>query len=766
MAGVYRNPTQPQQPHHAIAHIVPQLYVVSLAGSCTPTGTLTKTVARSLSGTQTAAGALTKAVSKAAGYLVGSQTGTGAASRSLVKIVSPLPAGTLTSSGALSARQVVKKVSGAQVGTGAIVGKAITHLGAAGRNLCPNPAAGTDVVGYTGIAGTVARATGLSGYDRTTGAVMTTTSTGTGYAETHYPPFVSAADLGGQTWTGSVQWSASAIPAGGLDVFLIFMDGGGALLGFPFATPAVTAGAVVRTTVSGIAPTGTKQVAMWIRGISVPIGWALTTSAARYAVTNDSSMTYFDGDSSGWGWDGASEDSSSSQLIGTSSGSMKPGGTLSPVRIVIKPVAGSQTGTGALTKRAVKNVSGTLTDSGSLPKTDIRRVAGSMTATGSMTPIRLPAAGSWTSAPIPLPTTPLAGTLVAWQATVPPSTTLIVETSVDNGVSWQIATNQGPIANLSLGVTVAGSVLIKVLMTRANYTIPTPSMTVLNVRVSSDDGVNEYCPLGVFLLDDVAVNDSAAGAYVEIAGSDLSRKIARNSWDTTYTVQPGTGYDDAIAAMVQDRMPGVEMNVSSTEQVTPQLQFGQSSSNDPWQDILQMAQSIGYEAFFDARGVFTLRAVPDPDIAPSQWEFEDIANPTITNLVRRVSDSDTYNKVIATGEGTGNTVPVQAIAIDDDPSSPTYYLGAYGTVTYRFTSPLILTPDQAQAAADAMLLQVKGATEAVEIDVIPMPAVEPGDVITVTRGRSKVGGRFLVDQITTPLDPGDTMHFTARRQRL
>lgn len=446
-------------------------------------------------------------------------------------------------------------------------------------------------------------------------------------------------------------------------------------------------------------------------------------------------------------------------------GSQTGTGTVSTLKLQLRPVSGSQTATGILLKQVIRKLSGGQTANGTTPKTAVRKFSGAQTGNGAVTPIRLPTHGTWVSAPIPLPTSPLAGSLVVWAATVPSGSTLLVETSVDNGATWQTIGNQQSIPHLSIGITVVGSVLVRVTMTRTNFSIPTPSMTSLNVRLSSDAGISEYCPLGVFLLDDVAVTDTASGAYVEISGSDLSRRIGRNAWDTTYTVQPGTGYDEAIAAMVIDRMPDAQLNFASTEQVTPQLQFGQSSSNDPWQDIQQMAQSIGYECFFDARGVCTLRPVPDPDVVESVWEFEDTAHPTITALVRRVSDSNTFNKVIATGEGTGNDVPVQAIAIDDDPASPTYYLGAYGTVTYRFTSPLILTQDQAQAAADAMLRAVKGATEAVEIDVIPMPAVEPGDVVTVTRGRSKVGGRFLIDQLTTPLDPAETMHLTARRQR-
>jgi len=73
-------------------------------------------------------------------------------------------------------------------------------------------------------------------------------------------------------------------------------------------------------------------------------------------------------------------------------------------------------------------------------------------------------------------------------------------------------------------------------------------------------------------------------------------------------------------------------------------------------------------------------------------------------------DQTTYNYVIVYGESVDNAVPVQAVAFDNDPNSPTYYLGPYGS-SRPPSSPADHHHAQAQQAANALLLAVKGASE-------------------------------------------------------
>jgi hypothetical protein len=338
---------------------------------------------------------------------------------------------------------------------------------------------------------------------------------------------------------------------------------------------------------------------------------------------------------------------------------------------------------------------------------------------------------------------------------------------VDGGVSWQTATNGAAVPRLVQGDDRSTrTVLTRVTLTRATPLDASPRLFRMELEVDVDSSVEEVVPIGVFTLNDVEIVDGPNGLAIELSGADLSRRVSRNRWDDTYVIDAGGNYGTAIQDLIRNRMPDAAFNFASTPRATPRLFFGEQSSNDPWEDAQKMAESIGYEVFFDARGICTLRPEPDPDVDDSVWEFNDTTHPTILEVRRRVTDENTYNKVIVTGESSQNAVPVRGVAIDDDPASPTYYLGPYGTVTYRLTSPLVTVTPQADEAAQALLLRVKGATEAVEMDVVPMPALEPGDVVTVDRSKSKIEGRFLIDQLSIPLGADESMRCVGRRQRL
>lgn len=404
-----------------------------------------------------------------------------------------------------------------------------------------------------------------------------------------------------------------------------------------------------------------------------------------------------------------------------------------------------------------------------------------------------PVIGHWNAPAKGIPAGPIGGSLVFWRVTLPGKSTILVETSVDNGASWQVATNGAPVPRLPNNSSVAKAVLTRVTMTRSYGADPTPRLHQLEIRLGIDDTRDELCPLGVFTLNDTVISDGGGGfdqsgggtstttaitnnssnqiggqggLEIEISGSDLSRKISRNLWDKTYVINAGTNYGDAIKAVITDRLPGTVFNFVSTDKLTPRLFFGEQSSNDPWQDAMDMAESIGCWLFFDARGICVMREEPDPDIDPAVWTFRDTANPVITQLSRKITDQDTYNYVIVTGESSANDVPARGTAIDDDPSSPTYYLGPYGTVTYRVTTPLVSDDNQAFTMAQALLRRKKGATETVEMDVVPNSALEPGDVVGVERTLSKITGRFSLDGYSIPLAAEQTMHLVTRRQRI
>lgn len=393
------------------------------------------------------------------------------------------------------------------------------------------------------------------------------------------------------------------------------------------------------------------------------------------------------------------------------------------------------------------------------------------------------------SDPLTLPGTPVTGSVVRWAQTVPAGASVTVETSINNGASWDLATNNGPVPRLRPGDTVTRSVLTRVTLTRTSLGGQSPKVSWLEVRVSCDASVDELVPLAHGIIDKVTVKTTAgsggggSGAgggggvtsrgggqvggatSIKVHGVDLSRAIKRNAWQQPFFIPSGMNYADAAAAMVRDRLPSqTAFSLVSTEHVTPLLVFGVDQGGDPWQDIQDIATAIGFEAFFDPAGVFVFRPVPDPRRGEPVWEFDEDANPTVTEAKRELTDEQTFNYVVVKGESTSSKNPVSAYAFDNDPSSPTYVNGPYGTVTARLTFPLITTHEQAQAAADATLLNSLGAADTVTLTVVPMPALEPGDIVTVNVSDPKVSGTYMINQSTTPLSPAEPQQLTCFRQ--
>jgi hypothetical protein len=423
--------------------------------------------------------------------------------------------------------------------------------------------------------------------------------------------------------------------------------------------------------------------------------------------------------------------------------------------------------------------------------TAVTVTAGSASTTATASTAFNPVQGYWVSDPLTLPGDPVTGSAIRWVASTPTGTTAVIETSINNGASWDLATNNRPIPRLRAGDTATRGIIARVTMTRTLATDTPPRVSQLELQVSVDSGIDELVPVGHGMIDKVTVKavggSTGGGSSTGVAGSsgvtskgggqtgggtsikvhvtDLSRAIKRNQWQMPYVVQGGTNYGDAVVAMVQDRLPSqTDFSIASTARLTPLLVYGLDQGGDPWQDIQELAIAIGFEAFFDPRGVFVFRPVPDPRVGEPVWVFDEDSNPTVVEASRQLSDEQTFNDVVVTGQSTSSQNPVTAEAFDNDPSSPTYILGRYGRVTQRVTFSQITDQDQAQDAADATLFNSLGAADTVTITCVPMPALEPGDVVKINVSNVKADGTYMINSMTTPLSPAEPQQLVCFRQ--
>ena len=296
-----------------------------------------------------------------------------------------------------------------------------------------------------------------------------------------------------------------------------------------------------------------------------------------------------------------------------------------------------------------------------------------------------------------------------------------------------------------------------------------------------DNGAYELVPLGVFRLNSVSIAETSDGNIViTCQGTDISHNIAMNHWIAPVTVwhtkykvpvnKTDTGVEkqyiattvaEAIKLLINDRWPTHPSNIlgeptfnfvsidTTTKLKAPVIMgsrtVSSSGSNSPWTDITGLASSIGATLYIDVDGNFALRPVPDPNSIPPSWSLLDGQNGLLTSVTRKIDDSKTVNYVIATGESSSNKTPLKAVAMDDDPNSPTYWQGDFGiSVGYEPGRKKLTTQAGVQLAADTYLNWFSGGDESTVLEGFVNPALDAGDVVKVRRQRLGIFDKNVV----------------------
>jgi len=297
-----------------------------------------------------------------------------------------------------------------------------------------------------------------------------------------------------------------------------------------------------------------------------------------------------------------------------------------------------------------------------------------------------------------------------------------------------------------------------------------PAPLTKDIRVPAN-GAYELVPVGVFRLNTVEVEESTDGNIViTCTGTDVSHNIGMNHWIAPVTVwkskyvapvnKTDTGKEveyvastvlEAIKLLITNRWPsrptkvlgppifdfqGVTDAPLKSPVIMGSRTVSSSGSNSPWTDITALADAVGATLYVDVDGQFALRPVPDPNSMPVVWDFLDGDGGLLLSATRKIDDSKTVNYVIATGENSGAKTPTKAIAVDDDPNSPTYWQGDFGiSVGYEPGRKKLTTQEETQLAANTYLNWFVGGDETLTINCITNPALDAGDVVHIRRQR-------------------------------
>jgi hypothetical protein len=183
-------------------------------------------------------------------------------------------------------------------------------------------------------------------------------------------------------------------------------------------------------------------------------------------------------------------------------------------------------------------------------------------------------------------------------------------------------------------------------------------------------------------------------------------------------------------------------------------------------DLLTSVASVGY---FDHRGVFVVKPAPTASGA-AVFDIDAGTNGVLIRMSRALTREGVYNAVVATGEAGDTAAPARAVVANLDPNSPTYYRGRFGPVPMFYSSPFLTTNAQALASATALLRKQLGLPYQVDLEAVPNPALEPGDVVRAryprrSRSRSLLTEKHVLDEVTIPLDATSPVVLKTRVQQ-
>jgi len=283
--------------------------------------------------------------------------------------------------------------------------------------------------------------------------------------------------------------------------------------------------------------------------------------------------------------------------------------------------------------------------------------------------------------------------------------------------------------------------------------------------VQFSDGTKEYVPLGVFVITSVDIKDTNDGVSIALEGIDRSIKVSRNKWTEPYQMTTGT-LEASLADLLKDRYDDVEFAFPTTNVSVNQVILGLENDNDPWRDVVEIAELVGYDVYFDANGVIQLTQFPSLDGSVVVASFQEGAGTTVTSLNRTISTTETYNGVIYIIQGTDVPTPIRVEVWDEDTTSPTYRFGVFGEVPIFVESSILATEDEAIKAATSLLNTYVGSQEVISWQGIADPTLDVQDVVYVKSNGAKVDRLVILDSLDIPLEPEATMTAQARTVRL
>lgn len=277
------------------------------------------------------------------------------------------------------------------------------------------------------------------------------------------------------------------------------------------------------------------------------------------------------------------------------------------------------------------------------------------------------------------------------------------------------------------------------------------------------DGGTEWVGLGYFRIEALEQDDVPNGS-LHISASDRMASIKDARPLQPIQFGAGSSFQAVVDFVLNEALPGVPA-VYDFAAGSAILGISHIMDQDRLKFLQDLVTSYGKIMYFDYAGRLQVKDAPDPTKA-AVYTVNAGRYGVLVRMKRALSRNGVYNAVVATGEAAGENPPVRGVAYDNDPNSPTYFAGDFGPVPKFFSSTFLQTDSQCITAAQAELRKSTGLPYAVSLGTVPNPALEAGDVITVSYAEKAIPETHIADKIVYPLDTKTPMTIETRKQFL
>jgi hypothetical protein len=281
--------------------------------------------------------------------------------------------------------------------------------------------------------------------------------------------------------------------------------------------------------------------------------------------------------------------------------------------------------------------------------------------------------------------------------------------------------------------------------------------------IQYSDASVEYVKLGYFRIQ-APEQSGLSDSPIRLTCVDRMQAIIDGKLISPRQFLPGATFASVVSNLITEIYPAATINYDDAS-ASAVLARSLIVDSDRFAALDDVIRSLGKIWYWDGAGVLQIKTPPSPATAPV-YEVTRGAYGVLVAFARSLSRENTYNAVVASGEGADSSAPIRAVAIDNNPLSPTYFFGRFGQVPTFFTSPLITTNAQAQASAQSLLNKQLGLPYTINFGTIVNPALEPYDVVRVHYSANESPQTHVLDTVTIPLRENAAVNSKTREQHI